>query len=107
MQTILIKDRWLRFRSSSVYFILIASVAACSAQASGQTVPRCDAYASPTGGGSGKSESSPSRIAQVWSRADPGMTICLLDGVYRGADSMIDPPSGPNGTGQKPITVRA
>lgn len=78
--------------------------------------PACTHYASPTGGGDGISEQSPYQIADFWKKASPGDTLCLLDGVYRGKSSMIDPPfqrdndvctAGIRGTDAKPITVRA
>jgi hypothetical protein len=67
----------------------------------------CTYYASPTGNGNGLSQSSPFKIADFWSKASPGKTLCLLDGTYRGSDSMIDPPDGLSGTAGNPITVRA
>ena len=66
----------------------------------------CDYYASPTGTGNGLSQSSPFKISNFWSKASPGKTLCLLDGTYRGSDSIIDPPDM-NGTAGNPITVRA
>jgi hypothetical protein len=67
----------------------------------------CNYYASPTGGGNGLSTSSPFKIANFWSVAGPGKTLCLLDGVYTGSESMIDPPDGLAGTSGSPITIRA
>src|SRR5688572_30442984 len=67
----------------------------------------CDYYASPTGTGNGLSSSTPFRISKFWSVAAPGKTLCLLDGTYTGADSMINPPDNLNGTANAPITVRA
>jgi len=57
----------------------------------------CTHYASPSGGGNGLSQSSPFQIANFWSVASAGKTLCLLDGVYTGANSMINPPQGLNG----------
>ena len=51
----------------------------------------CDYYASPTGRGDGNSPDSPFRIQTFWRLAAPGKTLCLLDGTYTGADSMIAP----------------
>ena len=42
-----------------------------------------------------------------WTVARPGKTLCLLDGTYRGADSMIVPAHGLSGTKGNPITVKA
>ncbi|MBN1672280.1 MAG: hypothetical protein JXR37_14670 [Kiritimatiellae bacterium] len=70
-------------------------------------------YASPAGGGDGRSAESPFKIADFWAVAKPGDTLLLLDGVYRGADSMIAPPEKKDSPGNlggepgKPITVRA
>jgi hypothetical protein len=64
----------------------------------------CDYYASPNGGGSGLSQSSPFRISNFWSLARPGKTLCLLDGVY--IDS-IKPPENLNGTASARITIKA
>jgi hypothetical protein len=75
-------------------------------QALSQTAT-CDYYASPTGGGNGLSSSSPFKISNFWAVANPGKTLCLLDGVYTGADSMINPPANLNGTATQRITVRA
>jgi hypothetical protein len=67
----------------------------------------CDYYASPTGDGNGLSESTPFQIADFWSVAEPGDTLCLLDGKYTGSRSMIIPPSSVNGTAGNPITISA
>jgi hypothetical protein len=64
----------------------------------------CDYYASPNGGGSGLSQSSPFRIANFWKVAAPGKTLCLLGGVY--SDS-ISPPQNLNGTASARITIKA
>jgi len=75
-------------------------------------------YASPTGGGDGRSEASPFQIAEFWGLAKPGDTLLLLDGRYTGAESMISPPAGKYEGGRltakglcgepgEPITVRA
>ena len=67
----------------------------------------CTHYASPNGGGNGLSQSSPFQIANFWSVAGPGKTLCLLDGIYTGGNSMITPPSGLGGSSGNPITIRA
>lgn len=76
----------------------------------------CNYYASPTGTGNGLSSATPFKIKSFWSVASPGKTLCLLDGTYRGLDSMIDPwqsalsfgtPRDLSGTSGNPITVRA
>lgn len=64
-------------------------------------------YASPTGTGSGLTISTPFKISNFWSVATPGSTLFLLDGVYTGANSMIDPPDNLSGTAGNPITVKA
>lgn len=64
-------------------------------------------YASPTGTGTGLSQNSPFKISNFWPLAQPGSTLLLLDGVYTGANSMIDPPDNLSGTAGNPITVRA
>lgn len=64
-------------------------------------------YASPTGTGTGLTANSPFKISNFWSVAQPGSTLVLLDGVYTGANSMIDPPDNLSGTSGSPITVRA
>ncbi|WP_447979331.1 LEPR-XLL domain-containing protein [Candidatus Nitrospira bockiana] len=64
-------------------------------------------YASPNGTGNGLSKSSPFQISDFWAVAAPGKTLYLLDGTYRGPDSMIDPPDGLSGAAGKPITVKA
>jgi hypothetical protein len=67
----------------------------------------CDYYASPSGTGNGLSPSSPFQVAKFWAVARPGKTLCLLDGVYTGSSSMINPPSGLNGTASEKITIKA
>ena len=64
-------------------------------------------YASPNGDGTGASPESPLRIADFWPLARPGDTLLLLDGIYRGARSMIVPPAGLSGLPGAPITIRA
>jgi len=67
----------------------------------------CTHYASPAGGGSGTSASSPFKISSFWPVAKPGHTLCLIDGEYTGSGSMINPPRYLNGTSSARITVRA
>lgn len=67
----------------------------------------CSHYASPTGGGNGLSEGSPFHIADFWGVAQPGATLCLLDGTYTGGQNMLAPPNGFGGTSSGRITVRA
>jgi hypothetical protein len=76
---------------------------------SGDSTPTlgCTYYASPSGGGDGSSPSSPFRVSEFWSRANPGMSLCLLDGIYVGSDSMITPPANLNGSRGVPVVVRA
>jgi len=67
----------------------------------------CDYYASPTGSSNGLTETTPFKIADFWSVAGPGKTLCLLDGTYIGGSSMITPPQNLNGVAGYPITVKA
>jgi hypothetical protein len=67
----------------------------------------CNYYASPNGTGNGTSPSTPFQISKFWSVAAPGKTLCLLDGIYTGSSSMIDPPDNLSGAPGKPITVKA
>ncbi len=67
----------------------------------------CDYYASPSRLGNGLTETTPFKIADFWSVAGPGKTLCLLDGIYTGGSSMIAPPENLSGVQGNPITVRA
>jgi hypothetical protein len=67
----------------------------------------CTHYASPNGAGDGLSLGSPFSVQNFWTVASPGKTLCLLNGTYQGAPSMIAPPAGLTGTSTAPITVRA
>jgi hypothetical protein len=71
----------------------------------------CDYYASPAGTGNGLSLDAPFQVRNFWQVARPGKTLCLLDGTYTGASSMIAPYSqgfsGLSGQSGFPITVRA
>ena len=89
--------------------IIAATFAVASLMTSGQAAyaqAACTHYASPTGTGSGTS-SAPFKIANFWSIAKPGHTLCLLDGEYTGSSSMINPPKSLAGTASAKITVRA
>ena len=90
-------------RSAPVLLVLVGGLSSRPAQA----VPRCDFYASAAGQGDGSSPEKAFRVDRFWSRSAPGQTLCLLDGVYRDAGSMIAPPSGLSGAPGLPITVRA
>ncbi len=70
-------------------------------------VSACTYYASPAGKGDGKSPEAPLSVANFWSLAKPADTLCLEDGDYHGANSMISPPGNLNGRPDRPITVRA
>lgn len=85
----------------SAVAILITGGQAAYAQAA------CTHYASPAGTSNGTSASQPFKIASFWSIAKPGQTLCLLDGEYTGATSMINPPKNLSGTASARITVRA
>ena len=67
----------------------------------------CDYYASPNGVGNGSTLSTPFTISKFWSVARPGKTLCLLDGIYTGSSSMIDPPDDLSGASGNPITIKA
>ena len=67
----------------------------------------CTHYASPAGSGNGLSSSSPFQISNFGPVAKPASTLCLLNGTYTGANSMINPPDGVSGSAGSPITVRA
>ena len=68
----------------------------------------CTHWASPAGGGTGLSQGSPSTIAAWMARPPvPGNILCLLDGTYTGAASMILPPVGLSGTSTQPLTIQA
>ena len=87
-------------------YAMLAFLGSCMPAAAQQ----CTYYASPDGHGNGLSERSPFQIRNFWAVAEPGSTLCLLDGTYRGDASMIDPSSsahGLSGTRGAPITVRA
>jgi len=71
------------------------------------SVSGCDYYAAPAGAGDGLSLSAPFRVADFWSHASPGKTLCLLDGVYDDERGMINPPAGISGVSGSPITVKA
>jgi len=64
-------------------------------------------FASPLGGGHGKSIESPFRISDFWMVAKPSDILLLLDGRYTGNNSMITPPNGLSGTKENPIIVKA
>lgn len=69
--------------------------------------PNCTHFASPGGTGDGTSAESAMTVAAFWKVAQPGDTLCLLDGRYTGGDAMIDPPEALAGAPGKPITVVA
>jgi hypothetical protein len=80
----------------------VACVLSSSSQARAGTY-----YASPQGEGDGSSQESPFAVAQFWDRAQAGDTLVLLDGVYKGAESMVNPSKGLSGTEAAPITIMA
>jgi hypothetical protein len=84
--------------------VLLACVLSFSRTASAAS---CSHYAAPNGTGNGLSSSQPFKIADFWPAAKPGHTLCLLDGQYTGAASMINPPQYLSGTASGQITVRA
>ena len=64
-------------------------------------------YASPTGNGNCRSVASACRVERFWNIAKPGSTLWLLDGHYRGSDSMIVPPPSLRGVAGNAIRLRA
>jgi hypothetical protein len=69
-------------------------------------IPNFDYFASPNGTGNG-TFSSPFRISDFWAVAGPGVSLGLLDGTYTGANSMIVPSVGVNGSSGNPVVIRA
>jgi hypothetical protein len=86
--------------------ILLATTVAGITLTDGFVTPAlgCNYYASPNGGGNGLSRYSPFKIANFWSLAGPGSTLCLLDGVYA---HPIAPPENLNGTTAARIIIKA
>jgi hypothetical protein len=66
-----------------------------------------DIYVSPGGSGSSCILSSPCKVATALNKVSAGDTVLLMDGIYRGADSMVKPPQGKSGSKDNPITIRA
>jgi hypothetical protein len=64
-------------------------------------------YVSPQGGGDGLSMDRPMTLTQWYSHAAAGSTCYLLDGVYQGADNMLNPTWDLSGTEAKPIRIIA
>lgn len=64
-------------------------------------------YAAPNGTGDGTSDSNPMTIADFWDVAEPGTTLILLDGVYQGANNMIQPTGLVHGEPGDAITILA
>ena len=86
-------------------FVLSAGFMHVIPSASAQST--CDYYASPNGTGNGLTPSTPFQISRFWSLAAPGKTLCLLDGIYTGSSSMIEPPDNLSGVAGRPITIKA
>ncbi|MCP4837772.1 MAG: hypothetical protein GY894_00210 [Planctomycetes bacterium] len=97
-----------------IAIVLVLTLASHSAQAG------CDFYAAPDllgdaqGGptgvaGADGTSAEPFVMADFWDRgfALPGATLCLKDGIYRGADSMLDVTPNTSGALGNPITIRA
>lgn len=67
-----------------------------------------DWYVSPTGTGTTCSSGSPCSIATVWTKVTgAARRVQLKNGTYQGADYMIQPPSGLNGSAANPIVLSA
>lgn len=94
------------FLHSNIRLVIVAALAVLSLGGPAESAS-CTHYASPTGSGSGTSISQPFKIANFWSLAKPGYTLCLLDGEYTGSASMINPPQNLSGTSSARITVQA
>lgn len=77
-----------------------------SGMAWGQT---CTHWAAPSAQGTGdhSSEANAGLISGTWAKVSGGDTICLLDGLYQGASSMIVPTFQLSGSSGSPITIRA
>ena len=67
----------------------------------------CHYYASPDGEGNGLTKSTAFKVSDFWPKAEPGMTLCLLDGIFRGNESMIIPRPTLSGTAEDPISIKA
>ena len=67
------------YRRFFVTLLLISSATITYTHSSFSQAVGCDYYASPVGTGNGLSQSSPFKIANFWSVASPGKTLCLLD----------------------------
>lgn len=67
----------------------------------------CTHYASATGSGATCTVGTPCLINSFWAIAAAGNVLCLNDGTYTGANSMIQPTQGLSGASNNPITVRA
>lgn len=71
------------------------------------TVLGASYFASPTGGGSGASQASPTTVAGGLALLSAGDTLYLLNGTYTGVSSMLVPTPGLSGTAASRITVAA
>ena len=87
--------------------VLAMFLSAVALQAEDALAQACTHYASPSGTGIGTSPNNPFKIANFWPLAKPGYTLCLLDGQYTGAASMIRPPQNLRGTASARITIKA
>jgi hypothetical protein len=69
----------------------------------------CSLYAAQSAQGSGNhsSQANAGLVSTAWSKLDPGETLCLLDGTYTGANSMLVPPTTLAGTSTNRIVIRA
>ncbi len=64
-------------------------------------------YASNNGAGNGQSSLTPFMISDFWELAQPGYTLILLDGEYKGKNNMIHPPASLSGNSVNRITIKA
>ena len=74
----------------------VATTAFVKNQLGIQAIPACTIYASPSGGGSGSSYSTPTTISSANSAATAGSVICLEGGTYNLASTFY-PTSGTSG----------
>ena len=79
----------------------------CTVWASPLGSPAQGSSLNPFGSASRGTSAQPIQIAEFWEIAKPGDTLCLTDGIYKGAKSEIAPPEGLSGLPGAPITVRA
>lgn len=88
-------------RKPLLVLLLVFSLASSGAMASTYWVSSSSSSSSPCSSGN------PCKPSAVWNHVSPGDTVIFKDGVYTGADYMLDPPPELDGTSSQRITVRA